>query len=670
MNIHNKVSTLRNRENFPISKNDYIENVSSILKLVLPEISNLSTMNLSEEQYNSLYKIHCAVNDVIHYYNTVSFDTEYKMKNISKSNEQKDTITVTMTTCKRMDLFKKTFNSFIQNCEDLEKYVVDYILIDDNSSEEDIKEISRLYPFITIVRKNEEQKGHANSMNILRGLIKTKYFFHLEDDWEFVVKDKYLTRCVEVIKERKEIKQVLLNPNYSEDFLSGMFANSSFMKYTKSGQRYLEHDYSPEKKVAYLNCHYWPHFSFRVGLTETSVLNELGTFETKPCHFEMEYAFKYVEKGYKTCFLDFIHCYHTGRRTYERNNENMKNAYDLNEESQFGSSTKKKDSNGTLEVSKQYLTKSYVISLERRPERYLKFLEQYDKPNFINLYNAVDGKTQQPNQKIMRLFETCDYNYRRGIVGCALSHLKLLKELVSNVNIDYLLVFEDDAKLVKGFQHKLMHLLKTYDFDLMYLGMFPYKHKDRPSFHYNDSNIHELPTARRWSVKEAFETSMGGNHGYVITKKGALNVLNYINKVGMKNAVDWMFMWTADVNKMFYCEPFIVEGDCYQNAGVDTDIQLDYNSLKFKEGDFFNEELSYWKSKGNVKLCFDNVKYDLDSEICVFKYDKDIENTLKQRAVKFYPCEGWLFSIPETLLTNNIMNEKTFYPDYVNPNIF
>ena len=173
MNLYNKISKLRNSNNFPLSKEEYTENVSVMLKSILPDIDNLSNIKLSEEQYTSLYRIHCAVNDVIHYYNTVSFEPE--KVNVQKSNEKIDTVTVTMTTCKRMDLFKKTFNSFLDNCEDLNKYVVEYLLIDDNSSEEDINEIQRLYPFITVIRKNEQQKGHALSMNILRKLIKTKY---------------------------------------------------------------------------------------------------------------------------------------------------------------------------------------------------------------------------------------------------------------------------------------------------------------------------------------------------------------------------------------------------------------------------------------------------------------------------------------------------------------
>jgi len=232
MLLHEKITNLRNSTNFPLDKKDYIENISNLLKTVLPDLDFLSKIKLSEEEYKSLYRIHSVINEVSNYYNTISFDTEYKAKYAEYKCEIKKDITVTMTTCKRMDLFKKTFNSFLENCEDLFDYVCEFILIDDNSNEQELKEIEQLYPFIKIIRKTPEQKGHAYSMNILRKLIKTKYFFHLEDDWEFVVKDKYITKCLEIITNRQDVKQVLLNPNYSEDFLSGIFANSSVMKYT------------------------------------------------------------------------------------------------------------------------------------------------------------------------------------------------------------------------------------------------------------------------------------------------------------------------------------------------------------------------------------------------------------------------------------------------------
>ena len=49
----------------------------------------------------------------------------------------------------------------------------------------------------------------------------------------------------------------------------------------------------------------------------------------------MEYAYRYVNKGYKTCFLTGINSVHTGRLTSERDDDTKPNAYKLNNEAQF-----------------------------------------------------------------------------------------------------------------------------------------------------------------------------------------------------------------------------------------------------------------------------------------------------------------------------------------------
>ena len=40
------------------------------------------------------------------------------------------------------------------------------------------------YPFFEFVFKNESQKGHPQSLNIMLEKVNTKYVFLLEDDWE------------------------------------------------------------------------------------------------------------------------------------------------------------------------------------------------------------------------------------------------------------------------------------------------------------------------------------------------------------------------------------------------------------------------------------------------------------------------------------------------------
>ena len=252
-------------------------------------------------------------------------------------------VTITTTTCKRTDLITRTIDSFLECVLDYKKYVKEWIIIDDNSNEKDRAFMKEKYPFIRFIYKDQSNKGHPKSMNMFLEEVNTPYIFNLEDDFEFFRRDNFFERMHSVLELDKSYGQCLMNINYTEDTDSGNAIWGSTMRYSPVNKmRYFIHNYYTGKKLEEeqrkLNgpsCLYWPHFSFRVGLTKTSVLKEIGKYDETAKHFEMEYAHRYVSKGYKTTFLDGIYCAHIGRRTYERNTE-KKNAYDLNEEVQFG----------------------------------------------------------------------------------------------------------------------------------------------------------------------------------------------------------------------------------------------------------------------------------------------------------------------------------------------
>ena len=83
------------------------------------------------------------------------------------------------------------------------------------------------------------------------------------------------------------------------------------------------------------NCNYWPHYSFRPSIIDVSTILELGDYKTPNQFFEMDYAQRWVEAGYKSAFFNMITNRHIGKLTSERNDRNKLNAYELNNESQF-----------------------------------------------------------------------------------------------------------------------------------------------------------------------------------------------------------------------------------------------------------------------------------------------------------------------------------------------
>lgn len=510
-------------------------------------------------------------------------------------------VTLTMTTCKRLDLFKKTINSFLNLCTDIDN-ISRWICVDDNSSEEDREEMKRLYPFFTFVFKNKENKGHPQSMNIIRDMVKTPYIFHLEDDWNFFIKRPYIGDLLNLLISNPKIGQCLLNRNYSEretDIdIKGGFPVS------KNGINYLIHEYCPGEKIndfyakhggPVRQCAYWPHFSFRPSLLRKEVLDTVGKFDEKVSHFEMEYSHRYVNKGYISAFLDDIVCLHIGRLTSERDDKTKLNAYDLNNEAQLSGKEEKKNEQVDIHM------KTFVINLDSRKDRWEKFRENREG-DFLNYtrFPAIDGYKLYPSDQLLRIFDGNDYNMRCGMVGCALSHIILAIELTRDPVSNFYFNIEDDAQLASNLKERLskliINLYQNYsDWDLVYLGHHLRDEYNTPD-HYGD----EQPSVEKWDSLTSLTRSLGGTSGYLISKTGAVKLLNFIQRNGMTNGIDTVQQKAADELNIYYIKPHLVYAECFRSdeKKVDSDIQYSYKGLSVPVGDRLIREIKFYTNIG------------------------------------------------------------------------
>jgi GR25 family glycosyltransferase involved in LPS biosynthesis len=735
--------------------------------------SKLLSQNMSEEIFYDVYQlfniVYCFLtNDGRKPYSEYNReDVEMMTKHMSQNNKWTDLtnkITITMTTCKRYDLFTRTVTSAIKYIKDLKDYVHEWIVIDDNSSEQMREKMKEQYPFIRYIYKDASNKGHPRSMNMFLDLIKTPYVLNLEDDWEFFYPDNFITKMFNVIREDKMYGQVLINMNYAEDTTTYRNVRGSTLKYTKDNQRYFVHNFytgkeleEQVKKLPYGNCYYWPHFSFRVGITRSDIYKEIGKFNEQAQHFEMDYAFKYFSRGYRTAFLDGVYSLHIGRRTYERETD-MINAYDLNEEKQFGVEAKKiSDVNKTLttivsesdkqktlnengvvqEVSgvnkseeirtsshvekiipKKIEIRSFVINLKRRTDRLQLFYERnYDELPSVEVMEGFDGKYETPSHKIMKLFQTSDYDYRRGLVGAVVSHVRALKRFLKDHMCEYCVVCEDDIVLAKNFTSKLLYLIERYNgqFEVMFLHQNPYPSHNRMDFHLKTL----VPSAYSLNGDEALKQNLGSAALYLITRKGAEGLLKHLCKNGAYNGFDWILMKTSgdeiDSNKkqrVMYSVPFLGEAPCFQLGQQDTDIQKEYGKIKWSDEEWDMNEFSYIykilhssvynvnknktinlvvKIKEDASLIrryvennytltehegLNNVIYSrsilwnkiVDSVVIVpvQSVKEEDRKNLFRYAVKWYVTNKFLYIIPDKYVTNEVLEDRVFGNSYLN----
>lgn len=476
-----------------------------------------------------------------------------------RSKQGQDKIILTFTTCKRLDLFKQTIHSILLHWKDLD-LITQWVCVDDNSSVEDRQYMTDTYPWIHFYMKTESEKGHCKSMNIIwnhLNKLRPKYWIHMEDDFLFYHPMYYIKPFLSYLTSNKHnVKQIVYNRNYAETIDN--YAVEGHI--TTEISQIVLHDHHFESK-SYRNCHYWPHYSFRPSICLVEPILQLGPF-TPSSFFEKDYAIRW-SVHHKTAFYNRITHKHIGRLTSEIGK--VKNAYDLNHESQFGNHPFIK-----------------VINLERRFDRKQKMKHQFDsysiQPSWIT---AVDGNVIDPSPELRKLFDGNDFGSRCGVIGCALSHYQLWQQLIADPIHDYYVVMEDDVTLRDKFKENLDAMCSNLNSDLVFLGyhMFSNRREEVKDIYDGTESSTLYPLQQ--------DLYIGGFFSYIIHKSGAQKCIDYIKLNGIKHGIDYLIKIIPDLS-IQEVRPFLTQSPWHEfvSQPIDTDIQLNYTNLFAKYDQF------------------------------------------------------------------------------------
>lgn len=570
-------------------------------------------------------------------------------------NKTEPVVFLSMTTCKRYDLFEKTINSILTNWIDYNK--VDYwFCVDDNSNEDDKQKMISKYPFFEYYFKTQNEKGHRQSMNIIWNKLnelKPKYWIHLEDDFVFFDKMSYVDKAIEGIEllSKHNVKQMLYNRSYAEiieDYrISGYIEEGDFCVH--------QHD-NNNSNINYVNNHYWPHYSFRPSLTVVDVVLSLGNFDSQNQFFELDYANKWNNHGYKSGFYNKITNKHIGRLTKNRNDGTILNAYELNGESQFVK-------------EKNYIK---IVNLLRRPDRKEKMIELLNSHNIHNyeFIEAVDGMKLDKND-ILDVFYGNDFANRRGFLGCALSHINLWKKLLNDHENNYYLILEDDIKVTNDFKENLYKLKNIMNSrEILFLGYSMYS-CNRKKYH----QIYNVETKNIKVVNLDKDLYLGGIFCYSINKKGAKQMLDFIDKNGIKHGIDYI-MGKFNSNICYELQPQLCFSDWFERTefvmdDFDTDIQKNCETIPIEDNKLlkeYNDLLNEFVFVRHV----DQINYDLyHINNTLFEYMKialNDKNAIGFNTLGFFKSK--IINLTKSSFFNDekdgIYIKKEYYEQYIN----
>jgi len=212
-----------------------------------------------------------------------------------------------------------------------------------------------------------------------------------------------------------------------------------------------------------------------------------------------------------------------------------------------------------------------IINLKRREDRKEQMISRLkeQKINNYEFIEAIDGKEISASKEIQELFKGNDHNYRKGVIGCALTHIKLWKELI-NDNVDYYIILEDDICFCENFKEKLnksLELFESNSLDFLAFGSSNISPNEDP-FVYGDLKINLLN-----------EIWTGGLFGYIISKNACKSLIKNMEGKSLTRAIDFEIIKYKNFETYFL--NYSIVKPYFGQPENDTDIQHHYNDVHF-----------------------------------------------------------------------------------------
>lgn len=297
----------------------------------------------AKEQLEHIYKTFQSVNNVIttiakqNCYSS-NTSTSTMVTNISLESSSESIITIIVH--KDTQYLCQTIQSMLDNILDIQSARSIYVFVETSEQQDMINDAKLLFPFIRFVNIVELQKSIVTkstkirnmTMNYIREIVLksgAKYWMYIDRDLLFIEKREYLSECTTVLKKMSEkipeylnyndklklkLKQVVFNKCYGETLCDVLMSNGD-----QIDGIFLLHD--KEETNLITNKKNLKHFSLCPGITDISVLKDIGVFDHNSSCYEEIYAEKYYNLGYRTAYYSRVNCLYTGEEHKQEYNE-------------------------------------------------------------------------------------------------------------------------------------------------------------------------------------------------------------------------------------------------------------------------------------------------------------------------------------------------------------
>jgi GR25 family glycosyltransferase involved in LPS biosynthesis len=225
-------------------------------------------------------------------------------------------------------------------------------------------------------------------------------------------------------------------------------------------------------------------------------------------------------------------------------------------------------SNIVKSQNKSKFDKTYLINLNRRPDRLERFMQTYMASDMKNIsilkINGVDGSEIDVNKvplsevakgELKQIettgFRSKHYQLTRGAIGCYLSHVKVWRDIIENEHA-HGLIFEDDVNVPVDINEKIQKSMKDIpkDWDIILFG-----------FHCKDcQNMNNYRKVKRFILL----------HCYAISNTAIVKILKTKSLFPIQQQIDsYLSELSEDILNIY-----TVKNPIINQNGSRTDIQM------------------------------------------------------------------------------------------------
>lgn len=238
---------------------------------------------------------------------------------------------------------------------------------------------------------------------------------------------------------------------------------------------------------------------------------------------------------------------------------------------------------------------TFVVNLDRRSDRRKAFLEAHpDLRGKVKRHCAYNGLSLRLTPKLAGLFKPNDFFWKKAVMGCSLSHLKLWTMLLQEPDeIGSYLILEDDVRLLPGWKEAWARVYPNLpdSWECIYLGgVLP---PNKEGFKTILESVEECPGLSRIAPNTLFGQSEPVRqfhfctYSYILSRKGGKKLLESIQgRGGIWTSADHLLFNSLDKEHVYVLTPLVA------GASQDDDpayINSDFND--FSRKDAFDSDL-------------------------------------------------------------------------------